>query len=123
MEVLFMEKKTSLGIPENLTAAISYVFFFISGFIVLILEKENKFVRFHAMQSFATFLLLWALSQILLFIGGFIPFIGTIGAGICVRIIRIICTILWLVCIFKAFKGKIFKVPVIGEVIEKQINK
>ncbi len=118
-----MEKKTSLGIPENLTAAISYVFFFISGFIVLILEKENKFVRFHAMQSFATFLLLWALSQILLFIGGFIPFIGAIGAGICVRIIRIICTVLWVVCIFKAFKGKIFKVPVIGEVIEKQINK
>lgn len=110
-----MEKKTSLGISENLTAVIAYAVSFISGFIILILEKENKFVRFHAMQSFATFLLLTLLS----FVCGFIPFIGGIG----VRVINITTSILWILCMFKAFKGEIFKVPVIGDVVEKQINK
>lgn len=109
------EKKTSLGIPENLTAVCAYALTFISGFIILILEKENKFVRFNAMQSFATFLLLTALSFIL----GFIPFVGGIG----IRIVNIVSFVLWILCMFKAFKGEMFKVPVIGDIVEKQINK
>jgi len=35
----------------NIAAALSYLVGFVTGVIFLLVEKENKFVRFHAMQS------------------------------------------------------------------------
>jgi uncharacterized membrane protein len=43
---------TSLGMPENTTALLAYVFGWVSGLIVLLAEKKNNFVRRHAAQSF-----------------------------------------------------------------------
>ena len=44
-------EKTSTGLDANLAAALSYLVGFVTGIIFLLVEKENKFVRFHAMQS------------------------------------------------------------------------
>jgi len=41
--------KTSTGIQPNVAALLSYVLGVITGIIFYLLEKENKFVRFHAM--------------------------------------------------------------------------
>lgn len=109
------EKKTSLGLTENLEALCAYALGFVSGFILLIIEKENKFVRFHAMQSFATFLLLAGVS----FLGGFIPIFG----GLIIKIVSFVSMILWILLMYKAYKGENFKVPVIGDIVDKQINK
>ena len=43
----------SVGLSSNVAAALSY--FFITGIIFLVVEKENKFVRFHAWQSIFAF--------------------------------------------------------------------
>lgn len=109
------EKKTSLGLTENLEALCAYALVFVSGFILLIIEKENKFVRFHAMQSFITFLLLAAINVI----AGFIPLLG----GMITSIVGLITLVLWILLMFKAYKGESFKVPVIGDIVAKQINK
>ena len=45
------EKKTSSGLSKNIAAALCYVGIWVTGLIFLLLEKEDKFVRFHAMQS------------------------------------------------------------------------
>lgn len=42
---------TSLGIQENHEAVLAYLFGFISGGILLVLEKDSPFVKFHAIQS------------------------------------------------------------------------
>lgn len=116
-----MDEKTSLGISKNLEALCAYVLFFISGFILLIIEKDNKFVRFHALQSFATFLLLAAISLVISFVGG-IPIIGMF-CGILNSIVSLICFVLWILLMYKGYKGEMFKVPVIGDIVYKQINK
>lgn len=107
--------KTALGLDENITGVLCYVLGFITGVAFLVLEKENKFVRFHAMQSLATFLGLFVVSQII----GMIPFVGPI--------ILILTTpvglILWLLLMYKAFKGEIFKLPIVGKFAEEQTNK
>ena len=57
-------ERTSLGLDANLAAALSYLLGFVSGIIVLVLEKDNRFVRFHALQSVLAFggiTLLWVL--------------------------------------------------------------
>lgn|SRR5699024_1358722 len=49
------ETKTAIGLEENIAGLLCYLFTFVSGIIFLLIEKENKFVRFHAMQSLIFF--------------------------------------------------------------------
>jgi len=108
--------KTSIGLEENIAGALCYVLTWVTGIIFIIVEKENEFVRFHAMQSIVTFLPLtvigWALSIM-------IPFGGVVISGL----ISILTVILWLVLMLKAFQGEKFKLPVVGDIAENQLNK
>ena len=106
--------KTALGIEENIAGLLCYVLGFITGIVFLVLEKDNKFVRFHAMQSLATFVVLYAISIVV----GMIAFIGILSI-----LINILGLILWLLLMYKAFNGERFKLPVVGDFAEKQINK
>lgn len=107
--------KTALGIDENIAGLLCYVLGWITGIVFLVLEKENKFVRFHAMQSLATFLVLFVISIVI----GMIPFIGVI----ILPLIGLLGLILWLLLMYKAFKGERFKLPVVGDFAERQIGK
>jgi uncharacterized membrane protein len=40
--------ETKLGVSENIAGLLAYILGWISGIILLVIEKENKFVRFHA---------------------------------------------------------------------------
>jgi len=110
-----IKNKTALGIDENIEGLLCYVLGWITGIVFLILEKENKFVRFHAMQSLGTFLVLF----VILVIIGMIPFIGWVIS----ILISIFMLILWLFLMYKAFKGERYKLPIVGEFSEKQIGK
>jgi len=57
--------KTSLDLDENMVGLLCYIGGWITGIIFLVLEKENKFVRFHALQSLLTFLPLSVLAWLL----------------------------------------------------------
>jgi uncharacterized membrane protein len=104
--------KTSLGIEENIEALLCYVLGWVTGIVFLALERENKFVRFHAAQSLATFLPLFVAMIIL----GVIPFVGWF-----LSVLTFILTLLlWLFLMFKAFKGEKYKLPVVGDFAEKQ---
>lgn len=105
--------QSSLGMDENLAALLSYVFGFISGILFFALEKDSRFVKFHAMQSIL-FSVGWF---ILVFIIGFIPVIGWIAS----MLLAPIGLIIWIVFLVKAYKGEYFKFPVIGDIAEQQI--
>jgi uncharacterized membrane protein len=60
--------KYSNGMQANLAALLSYLLGFITGIIFYVIEKDNKFVRFHAMQSTITFGALFVLNTIFTFI-------------------------------------------------------
>ena len=47
--------KTSTGLTENVAGLLCYVLGWVSGIVFLIIEPENKFVRFHAFQSIIVF--------------------------------------------------------------------
>jgi uncharacterized membrane protein len=80
----------------------------------LIIEKENKFVRFHAVQSIVTF----GAISILQIILPFIPFIGWILSWLLWEA----AFILWIVCMLQAYQGRMFKLPVAGDIAERQSN-
>ena len=47
--------KTSTGLEDNIAGLLCYVAGWVSGLIFLLIETENKFVRFHAVQSIIVF--------------------------------------------------------------------
>lgn len=100
---------------ENLMAAASYLLGFITGIIFLLIEKQSTFVRFHAMQSTILFGGVFVANIAL----GFIPFLGWL-VGL---LLTFAAFILWIVCMWKAFQGEMYKVPYVGEMADKQLAK
>lgn len=131
--------QTSTGLDPKIAAAISYIW--IIGLVFFFLEKENRFVRFHAMQSILfgiansiIMMVLAVVAIILTFafgIGG-----AMVGGGIGTLIsmlVWLIWLVFWLIAMVflvglifaavKAYQGQTFKLPVIGNMAEKIVNK
>jgi uncharacterized membrane protein len=102
------------GSNAELVAAIAYLGGAISGIAVLIAEKHDRFVRFHAMQSTVTFLAVLVAHLLLRsvpLIGGllYVPFL--VGVAV-----------LWVYLMFQAISGKTFKLPYIGDFAEQRLR-
>ena len=105
-------EKTSTGLTENVAGLLCYVLGWVSGIIFLLIERENKFVRFHAIQSICVFGV-FTLAGIIL---GWLPFIG-VALG---WIISVVGFILWIVLMIKAYQGIKYKLPWAGDFAEKR---
>src|SRR5437868_15196085 len=95
-------EKTSTGFDANVAAALSYLVGFVTGIIFLLVEKENRFVRFHAMQStmlFVGIVLVDILLQIVPILGALVVFLVVIPAS----------AVLWLFMMFKAYQVEEYK--------------
>lgn len=103
-------KKIACGLDRNTAAALSYLGAWITGLIFFLLEKKDKFVRFHALQSTFTFGGLTILMMI--------PVVGWALSPL----IWILGFILWLICIVKAYQGEEFLVPFVGQFVKKKLK-
>lgn len=110
MSTINQEEKSTTGLDANLAALVCYVLGFVTGIVMLVIEKDSKFVRFHAMQSVMTFLGLFAINIVL----GFIPILGWLIS----LLLLPVTVILWLVLMFKAYQGEKFKLPIVGDMAE-----
>ena len=102
-------EKTSSGIDANVAAALSYLVGFVTGIIFLLAEKDNKFVRFHAMQStlfFIGIVIVDALLQVVIPILGFL---------IVIFLLIPLSALVWLLMMYKAYQGEEYKLPLVGQ--------
>ena len=100
--------KTSSGLQPNMAGLLAYVLGLVSGLILFLTEKENKFVRFHAMQSICLSVGLLVVSVVLSFL------------SILIVLVRLVGVALWIVCMIKAYQGEWFRLPVVGDIAAKQ---
>src|SRR5690625_1589357 len=91
------KQKTSSGLEQNLAGMLCYLVGFVTGIIFLLIEKENRFVRYHAIQSIVVSAALLILSLIL----SVIPVIGWI-IGL---LLAPIYFILWVYMMWKAYQN------------------
>ena len=107
------------GLADNVAGMLAYVTI-IPAIIFLVIEPYNKsrFVRFHSFQSIFFCVALIALS-VALSILTFMPFIGLILAPLHL-LIGLGGFVLWVVLLLKANQGQMWKLPVIGDMAEKQ---
>lgn len=113
---------TSSGIQPNLAAALAYFLTIITGIIFFLIEKENKYVRFHAMQAIllgAAWVILWIVLVIVMTVLAFVPIIGWIINAVVYAVLGLGGLILWIFLMYKAYSGERFKIPVIGDIAEK----
>jgi uncharacterized membrane protein len=107
-------RDTSLKLDPNVAAALSYLGGMLSGIAFLILEKQNRYVRFHAMQSTITFILV--LIADLLLMG-----LGVVGWVLALPFI-IGVVVLWVFLMFKAMNGVQYKLPYVGDWAEQHLR-
>lgn len=94
--------KSSTGMDENVAAGLACIMWII-GLIFFLIEKDSKFVKFYGFQS-----MVLGLSALLCAI----PFLGWVYS--------LFVVVMWVICLINAFQGKIFKVPIIGNIAAKQ---
>lgn len=104
------------GMADNVAGTLCYVLGFITGILFLVLApyNQNKAIRFHAFQSIflhiafiiiwigAGIVLPWSISLVLT------PLIGLGGFG------------LWLYVMWQTYQNQRVKLPLIGDLAEKQ---
>jgi uncharacterized membrane protein len=126
--------KSALGLDGNVAAALGYPIGIIA-IISLIMEKDNLFVKFHALQSLCfhvgmivLMIALWIIGAILL-VGGAAAAAAT-ESGAVGGLVGMLFGLLWLVFIVlyflglilaavKAYQGTMFKLPIIGNMAAK----
>ena len=137
---IYEPHKSSIGnLDANLMALIAYLGGAVLGFIpgvkyvaflvpiiIFIIEKESKFVKFHAMQSILLSAVGVVISIILGIIIGIVFATGSYGA---LAVLSILSIITWLIVIVlfvffiiaavKSYKYEIYKLPLIGNWAEK----
>jgi uncharacterized membrane protein len=109
------------GMTDNVAGMLAYVTF-IPAIVFLVVEPYNKsrFVRFHSFQC----LFLCAASfvaHIALMFVSVIPFLVLLTAPLHL-LISLATIVLFVVLALKANQGQMYKLPVIGDMAEKQAN-
>jgi uncharacterized membrane protein len=105
--------KTSLGVDENVAGALAYALGWVTGLALLATEHENRYVRFHALQSTIVFGALCALW----FVGLSIPVLGWVLSFI---VIPPVSAIIWLLMLLKAYQGERYKLPIAGDIADQR---
>ena len=114
------------GMADNVAGMLAYITI-IPAIIFLVVEPYNKsrFVRFHAWQNIffhAAWIVLWIALMILSAVLAFIPILGHLVGFLLWMALAVGGVVIWIVLLLKANQGQMYKLPVIGDLAEKQAN-
>ena len=106
--------RSRTGLDSNLLATLAYALGPIGGVLVLLIEKDDAFVRFHALQSIVTFTAIAILHLVL----RNLPLLyWTAGLPLMLLTIAV-----WVFLMVKAFTRERYKVPVLGDFVDRQLG-
>jgi uncharacterized membrane protein len=134
-----------VGLKGNIEGFLCYTLTWLTGLIFFVLETKNRFVRFHAMQSFLTFTILSILLSALQTFFGVDRFIDYFLVNLNppllpylfihnptrvydqlldgLLILSLIPLFLWLFLMYAAYRGVRYRLPIIGDFAEKIVEK
>lgn len=123
--------KTALGLDTNVGALLCYLpvcaISLIYSIIVLVTDKDNRFMKFHALQSLLLTVVYVVLLIAISVLGGVIG--AVTGSGILASLFSLISLVVIVAflgamiygCI-KGYQGQSFKFPIVGDMAEKWAN-
>jgi uncharacterized membrane protein len=109
------------AMTDNIAGMLAYITI-IPAIIFLVVApyNRNRFIRFHSWQNIF-FSIAWCVLWMALSIFVHIPFFGWLSILIS-PLILLGGFIVWVVLLIKANQGQMFKLPMIGDMAEKQAN-
>jgi Predicted membrane protein len=110
-----LDGRSSTGLEIRIAAMLCYALGFITGLIFLAVEKDSRFVKFHALQS----TLLFTSLIIMNIVFSFIPLIGWFFNMLLIPLM-LVC---WVVCMLLALQEKKFLVPIIGPIAYRESSR
>ena len=117
---------TAGGMTDNVAGMLAYITI-IPAIIFLVAEpyNKNRFIRFHSWQNiflcvgaFVGWIALFVASAVL----AFIPILGHLVAFLLWAALSVGLFVGWIMALIKANQGQMYKLPVIGDMAEKQAN-
>ncbi len=113
-------------LAENVAGMLAY-FTIIPAIIFLLVEpyNRNKFVRFHSFQCLFVAVALVVIDVVLMILAAIlhiIPVIGWMVTAALWPIYSLAVLLLWVLLVIKAYQHQVYKLPIIGDLAEKQAN-
>lgn len=121
-DIASLSGPTSTGVDPRLSALLCYTAWWVSGLVFLIIEQQNRAVRFHAAQSLVLF---GGLSVVIAMLSAFS--IGMLvistnafqAARVVVYLVWMVAVAIWLLLMYRTFKGETWRVPFAGDLAAK----
>jgi len=124
--------KSSTGMEPKIACLLAYIFSVLGGLIIFLIEKENKFVKFHALQALILGIVEWIIMIVFVIIlGSTIPGVlfvsgafaaSAVMAGLFMAIGWIavaICYVFAIIAIIKSFNGERYYIPFLRKLVDK----
>lgn len=115
------------GLPSNVAAALACIPLF-GGLVFYILEKEDRFVRFYAMQSIifgGVCVIIIALGRALTVMAWSIPIANVVFGPLwsfAFAVVKLALVVLTIIAMLKAFSGVRWEMPYVGPLARKQLG-
>jgi uncharacterized membrane protein len=119
-----LERPSSTGLQPSTASALAYVAGPFSGALILLAESTNQDVRFHAWQSIVglgglglAVIASYALALVAVFVSATAV---ALMLGVA-TVIWIVLAIVWAICIWKAWSGERWTLPLAGDYAERLV--
>lgn len=113
---------SSTGLEPNFAAALAYLAGPFSGVLMLLVERTNRYVRFHAWQAVLALGGLGVLALALLLFSFLTLLLSPLAFTLMYRlsaIVAVLWVVAWVWCLVQAFTGRAWKMPVAGRYAER----
>jgi uncharacterized membrane protein len=103
------------GLTDNVAGMLAYITIIPAiVFLVMAPYNQNRFIRFHSFQC----IFFWVALVVLHIVLMIIPFVGWVLSAL----LSVVGVVLWIILLLKAYQGQMWKLPVVGDIAEKQAN-
>ncbi len=114
--------KSSTGMDPKIAVLIAYLFSLLGGLIIYFIEKENKFVKWHAMQALILGIIQIIGIVVVSVLLGMIPFVGWFLFSWLGWVLSAVVWVFGLVALIQAFSGKTYRVPWVAKMVDKYVK-
>lgn len=118
-------EQSSTGLSPDVAAALSYLAWWVSGLFFLLIERDSRFVRFHAAQALVGFGAIWLLGFLL----WVVAFLSVFASATLFTVLLYLAyavwaagIVAWVLCVLKAWQGDEFELPLVGPYARRLSN-
>lgn len=105
------DHKGPRNLEPRLAAVLSYMLGLVTGIILLRVEREDRFVRFHALQS----ILFSSLTVVALLV------LLMVGVGVIAYALAVVAWAVWAILMLRAARGELYQLPLVGRWAEANV--